>query len=129
MGYACPICGADQPDGEHLANHVAFTAMTRGGEHESWLDDAVPDWPDRNPETLAPDLVPHAPEIETDVVTDEGAHPAGLEGELGQHGGYGRDNLSGDDQAILEEAADLTRRMYGLDDADDDSDSSDSESE
>ncbi len=118
MGYACPVCGADQPDGEHLANHMAFTAMLRSDEHEDWLDDHVPDWSDRNPDTLAPDVTPHAPETETEVVTDEGAHPRGLDGEVAEHGGYGRDSLSGDQQAVLEEARELTRQMYGLDDED-----------
>lgn len=116
MGYACPVCGAEEVDGEHLANHVAFTAMLRGDEHEDWLDEHVPDWPDRNPDTLAPDITPHAPETETEVVTDEGAHPRGLDGEVAEHGGYGRDSLSGDQQAVLEEARELTRQMYGLDD-------------
>ena len=115
MGYACPVCGAEEADGEHLANHVAFTAMLRSDEHEDWLDDHVPDWSDRNPETLAPDITPHAPETETEVVTDEGAHPRGLDGEVADHGGYGRDTLSGDQQAVLDEARDLTRQMYGLD--------------
>lgn len=115
MGYACPVCGAEEADGEHLANHMAFTAMLRGDEHEDWLDDNVPDWADRNPETLAPDITPHAPETDTDVVTDDGAHPRGLDGEVADHGGYGRDSLSGDQQAVLDEAHELTRQMYGLD--------------
>lgn len=115
MGYACPVCGVDEADGEHLANHMAFTAMLRSDEHEDWLDEHVPDWPDRNPDTLAPDITPHAPETETEVVTDEGAHPRGLDGEVADHGGYGRDSLSGDQQAVLEEAHELTRQMYGLD--------------
>lgn len=122
MGYACPVCGAEEADGEHLANHIAFTAMLRGDEHEDWLDDHVPDWPDRNPETLAPDITPHAPETETDVVTDDGAHPRGLDGELASHGGYGRDSLSGDQQSVLDEARELTRQMYGLDEDEPDSD-------
>lgn len=141
MGYACPVCGAEEADGEHLANHMAFTAMLRSDEHEDWLDDHVPDWPDRNPDTLAPDITPHAAETETDIVTDEGAHPRGLDGEVAEHGGYGRDSLSGDQQAVLEEARELTRQMYGLDeaegaeeeetgtDADDESDDADSGAE
>jgi len=119
MGYACPVCGADQPDGEHLANHVAFTAMLHSDDHEDWLDDHVEGWADMNPDTLAPELVPHAPETDTELTTDEGAHPHGVEGELSQHGGYGRDSLSGDQQAVLEEAQELTKQMYGLDDTED----------
>lgn len=118
MGYACPVCGVEQPDGEHLANHLAFTAMLRSDDHEDWLDDYVPDWPDRNPDTLAPDVTPHAPEVETDVVTDDGTHPHGVEGAVAEHGGYGRDSLSSDQQVVLDEALDLTREMYGLDDGD-----------
>jgi hypothetical protein len=44
MGYSCPVCGDPQADDEHLANHLAFTAMIRGGDHEEWLDENVPDW-------------------------------------------------------------------------------------
>lgn len=120
MGYACPVCGADEADGEHLANHMAFTAMLRSDEHEDWLDEHVPDWPDRNPDTLAPDITPHAPETETEIVTEDGEHPRGLDGEVADHGGYGRDSLSGDHQAVLEEARELTRQMYGLDEDDED---------
>ena len=38
MGYACPVCEDPQSDATHLANHLAFTAMLRGGEHGEWLD-------------------------------------------------------------------------------------------
>ena len=41
MGYACPVCDHPQADARHLANHLAFTALARGGDHEAWLDDAV----------------------------------------------------------------------------------------
>jgi hypothetical protein len=44
MGYSCPVCGDPQADDEHLANHLAFTAMIRGGDHEEFLDEHVPDW-------------------------------------------------------------------------------------
>lgn len=115
MGYACPVCDADQPDGDHLANHMAFTAMLRSDDHEDWLEDRVPDWPDMNPDTLAPEITPYAPETETEVVTEAGAHPNGLDGELARHGGYGRDSLSSDQQVVLEEAEEMTRQMYGLD--------------
>lgn len=115
MGYACPVCGAEQPDGEHLANHVAFTAMLQRDDHEDWLDERVPDWPDRNPDTLAPDITPHAPEVAAELVTDEGASPSSIEHEVSAHGGYGRDALSPEQEAILDEARDLTRQMYGVD--------------
>ena len=44
MGLSCPVCEDPQADAVHLANHLAITAMTRGGDHEAWLDDNVPDW-------------------------------------------------------------------------------------
>ncbi|PSP70281.1 hypothetical protein BRC79_02495 [Halobacteriales archaeon QH_8_67_27] len=53
MGYACPVCDDPQADAEHLANHLAFTAMLRGDGHEAWLDDHVDDWADLAPEELA----------------------------------------------------------------------------
>ena len=46
MGYACPVCDTPQRDAEHLANHLAFTAMLHGDAHETWLDDHVPEWGD-----------------------------------------------------------------------------------
>lgn len=53
MEYACPVCGDPQVDRRHLANHLAFTALLRGGDHESWLDDRVPGWADRDEDALA----------------------------------------------------------------------------
>jgi hypothetical protein len=44
MGYACPVCETPQADATHLANHLAFTALIRGGEHETWLDERCPGW-------------------------------------------------------------------------------------
>jgi len=53
MGYLCPVCGDPQADGVHLANHLAFTAMVRGGDHEAWLDERAPDWAAKDDEGLA----------------------------------------------------------------------------
>ena len=53
MGYRCPVCGDPQADDVHLANHLAFTAMVRGGDHEAWLDEQVPDWERQDEESLA----------------------------------------------------------------------------
>jgi hypothetical protein len=64
MGYACPVCETPQRDGEHLAHHLAFTAMLHGDDHEAWLDDRVPDWSDRDPDGLAAAVTPHAEEAE-----------------------------------------------------------------
>jgi len=54
MGYARPVCERPQRDGEHLAHHLAFTAMLHGGDHEVWLDDRVTDWSDRGPRGSRP---------------------------------------------------------------------------
>ena len=71
MGYACPVCDTPQRDGEHLAHHLAFTAMLHGGDHESWLDDHAPDWSDREPAGLAAEVTPHADDAEYEEVFED----------------------------------------------------------
>jgi len=71
MGYACPVCDTPQRDGEHLAHHLAFTAMLHGGDHEDWLDERVPDWGDREPAELAAEVTPHAEDAEYDEVFED----------------------------------------------------------
>ncbi|TKX42993.1 DUF5810 domain-containing protein [Halorubrum sp. ARQ200] len=71
MGYACPVCDTPQRDGEHLAHHLAFTAMLHGGDHESWLDERVDDWSDREPAELAAEVTPHAEDAEYDEVFED----------------------------------------------------------
>ncbi|WP_434521355.1 DUF5810 domain-containing protein [Halorubrum sp. AS12] len=71
MGYACPVCDTPQRDGEHLAHHLAFTAMLHGDDHESWLDDRVPDWSDREPAELAAEVTPHADDAEYNEVFED----------------------------------------------------------
>ena len=73
MGYACPVCGTPQADGEHLANHLAFTAMLHGDGHEAWLDERVPDWADRDPDALAADVVEGAEVTDHETVFDDTA--------------------------------------------------------
>ena len=79
MGYACPVCEVPQQDGHHLANHLAFTALLRGGDHETWLADHVPDWEACDPETLAERVTELADSAEYDAVfedtTDEDRPP------------------------------------------------------
>jgi len=79
MGYSCPVCGDPQADDVHLANHLAFTALVRGGDHESWLDDHVPDWESRDQDGLAgavTDLAESAdyPQVFEDTTGDEHSH-------------------------------------------------------
>jgi hypothetical protein len=76
MGYACPVCTDPQADATHLANHLAFTALARGGDHEDWLDEHVPEWDSMNEETLGEELVGMAddadyPQVFEDT-TDQG---------------------------------------------------------
>lgn len=123
MGYACPVCDVPQRDGKHLANHLAFTAMLRHEEHETWLDEHVDDWQDMNAPALADLVVDHAEEREfeelfEDTVEGEShAHPH-------DHGqGHGspaiqtEGNFSAETQEVLQEARELTQQMVA--DADD----------
>jgi hypothetical protein len=68
MGYACPVCDDPQQDAEHLANHLAFQALTHGDDHESWLDDHAPGWAEGGPADLAPRLAELAEAAEYEVV-------------------------------------------------------------
>ncbi|WP_096389490.1 DUF5810 domain-containing protein [Halopenitus persicus] len=131
MGYACPVCETPQRDGEHLAHHLAFTAMLHGGGHEEWLAEHAPEWADREPEELAAEVVEHAEEAEYHEVFEDTVHDRGRPdvGPRGTGTGHEHDhehghehthataagsNPSGFDeetQAALEEARELTRRM------------------
>ena len=71
MGYACPVCEAPQADGEHLAHHLALTAMLHGDDHEAWLADRLPDWAERDPSGLAAAVVEGATEVDTESVIEE----------------------------------------------------------
>jgi hypothetical protein len=71
MGYACPVCEEPQRDAEHLANHLAFQALTGRDDHEAWLDDHVPDWATGGPADLAPRVADLADEAEYEVVFDD----------------------------------------------------------
>lgn len=137
MGYACPVCSIPQRDGEHLAHHLAFTAMIHTDDHEAWLDEHAPDWGERTPETLAETVVDHADPAEYHEVfedTVERGRPTvdvGFGGDDHEHSGThahgGRRDASVDapdpeTAAVLEEARELTRQMHatGASDADGD---------
>jgi hypothetical protein len=115
MGYECPVCGVAEADGEHLANHLAFTALVRGGDHEAWLDDRVPDWADRDPDSLAPEVVEHATETDDEPASEPHDHETPAVERTGQA------DLSGAAADILEEAQQLTEEMYDAEDADSES--------
>jgi hypothetical protein len=140
MGYACPVCDDPQQDAEHLANHLAFQALTHGDDHESWLDEHAPGWAEGGPTDLAPRLAELAEEAEYEVVfadttgergDGERYDPdlQGVEGVPGQnqrHGGVGEhdhdhrhtggdgidvSNLDPEARDVVEEARSLTREM------------------
>lgn len=129
MAYLCPVCEEPQVDAAHLANHLAFTALIRGGDHESWLDGHVPDWGDHDESWLAEQVRETLEAVDHPVDDIEtGGHEAAHGGSPavdpvvaadGREGG----ELGDDAQSVVEEARELTRRMVGGDtDGDDDSD-------
>lgn len=74
MGYSCPVCGDPQADARHLANHLAFTALVRGGDHEDWLDEHVSEWESMDEESLAPVVTDLAEETEYPQVFEDTTH-------------------------------------------------------
>jgi hypothetical protein len=124
MGYVCPVCGDPQADAVHLANHLALTALARGGDHEEWLDERVPEWEQFGEERLGERLVDHADEAEfprifedtTGAHADHGDDPADA-GAVDVGGARSRaDDVADwppeDAADILEEARELTRRRW-----------------
>jgi hypothetical protein len=71
MGYACPVCDRPQHDAEHLAHHLAVTALTHGGDHEDWLDEHAPGWGEESPETLGDRVTPHAETVAHETVFED----------------------------------------------------------
>ena len=113
MGYECPVCTDPQADAGHLANHLAFTAMTSGGDHEAWLDERVPEWSQLGESELAAEVTEHAEESDFPQVFEEsGVDEQGHDHDLppGADQPEGRD-LSDDDAEVLAEARDLTKEM------------------
>ncbi|WP_299330789.1 DUF5810 domain-containing protein [Haloplanus sp.] len=74
MEYACPVCETPQQDAEHLANHLAFTAMLHGDAHETWLNDHVPGWAEAGAADLAPVVADHADEATYEAVFEDTVH-------------------------------------------------------
>ncbi len=142
MGYRCPVCDAPQRDAGHLADHLAFTAMLRGEDHEEWLDERVPEWGDLGTETLADRVAGYAPETEFEAVFEDTT--GGPHAHAHDHGrdpthaiDRGRPDVNVDAaaasgnsaagagdaelQSVLHEAREMTREMLdGADDAEGD---------
>jgi hypothetical protein len=136
MGYRCPVCNDPQADDVHLANHLAFTAMLRGGDHEAWLDDRVTDWEGLGDEELATRLTEYADETEYPQVfedTADSAHDEGANtGDGRVPGGRTADSVAATPEIpaeelreIVEEAREITRKRRA-DDTDEESAQTDS---
>ena len=127
MGYACPVCETPQMDAEHLANHLAFTAMLGDDAHEAWLDEHAPGWADQGEAELSERVVEYAeseefPQVFEDTTEDAPADAAERSGALfeddHEHAhDHPNEHASGAHQRadaldeVLEEARELTRRM------------------
>ncbi|GAB7019272.1 DUF5810 domain-containing protein [Halostagnicola sp. A-GB9-2] len=119
MGYACPVCGTEEADGVHLANHFAVTASLGREDHLEWLETYAPNWNERGPDELAEIVTEHASEVETPEIkqgTDHGQSPS-LEAELAAQSrqpgrGSTTQEPSPEAQGALEEARELTRKLY-----------------
>ena len=86
MGFACPVCEIPHQDATHLANHLAFTAMTHGDGHEAWLDDYVPAWAEFGEAELAAEVEELAPEAAYDQVFEDTVHAHGEGDGAHEHG-------------------------------------------
>ncbi|WP_251341464.1 DUF5810 domain-containing protein [Haloplanus halophilus] len=126
MGLACPVCETPQRDAEHLANHLAFTAMLHGDAHERWLDETVPGWESEGAAELAPVVADHAESADYDEVFEESL-PEGRRDHDHDHGvptgtdaapSFDGGDLDDDARRTLAEAREMTRAMLG--EADDD---------
>ncbi|SDY38035.1 DUF5810 domain-containing protein [Halobellus clavatus] len=127
MGFACPVCETPQQDATHLANHLAFTAMVHGDEHEGWLDDHVPEWETLGEAELAPEVAALAPDADYEQVfedtanahaghdhqhrhTGSGGPPGGVDPETAAAAGNG--SLDEETQQIIAEAREMTAEMF-----------------
>lgn len=128
MGYACPVCETPQADGEHLANHLAITAILGRMDHEEWLDEHAPNWEGSTPEELAAQVVEAVPETEFPQVFEDTTdqHHGHSHGESGgempfeqelarQTASPGRGTLTDETRDVMAEAREMTRQMLDED--------------
>jgi hypothetical protein len=124
MGYACPVCETPQRDADHLANHLAFTAVLHGDAHERWLDEHAPGWGEDGVAELAPVVADAADEAEYQEVFEE-RMPEGVDDERDgtrrsrPAGAVPDANVDADTRRVLAEARELTRAMLAADGDDD----------
>lgn len=114
MGYACPVCETPQADGEHLANHLAFTALLHGGGHESWLDEHVDGWNDLRPADLADQVTALAESTDYPTVFEDTTGKDNREEHASPHkektATPDLDKLDGETRRIVEEALELSQQ-------------------
>jgi len=144
MGHACPVCETPHPDPEHLANHLAFTAMLGDEAHEAWLDEHAPGWHEQGEAELAERVAEYGGEVGFPQVFDDTTHdhdhdhgdePRGgdlFEDELERANGRGRGSmaggagaLDGEAQQILREAQEMTEQLLDEEGDGSDGDSAD----
>lgn len=98
MGYSCPVCGTPQADGRHLANHLAFTALIHGDDHETWLAEHAPGWEEAGERELAARVVEGAAETafppDAEQGTDGGEETSARDHEHGGSDGHDHDERS-----------------------------------
>lgn len=115
MGFACPVCEIPQQDDEHLANHLALTALLHADDHETWLDEHVPEWNTLGPSTLAAEVAEFAPHAEYTTVFEDTTHDHSddviTDPEIAKYAAAGRGALDPTAKRILNEARELTREM------------------
>jgi hypothetical protein len=128
MGFSCPVCDDPQADGVHLANHLAITALTRGGDHETWLDDHVPEWETLSEDELAEQVREMAedadyPQVFEDTTTDHehaehdhagehshGNSPRQSNADLPPGADMVAEDLTEDTEGVIREVMELTRQ-------------------
>ncbi|WP_115865523.1 DUF5810 domain-containing protein [Halorussus litoreus] len=126
MGHACPVCETPHPDAEHLANHLAFTAMLGDDDHEAWLDEHAPGWEEDGEAELAERVDERAPEVGFPQVfedtTPDHSHdhdePRGgdlFEDEVERANGRGRGSMAGGGGAGTSESGARGRGAGALD--------------
>jgi hypothetical protein len=109
MAYACPVCEAVEADGEHLASHLAITAI-RDPDHEAWLETHAPDWGDDDPSSLAARVTDRAESIDHELDGADGTSPPSFESAVAEASDHGRAS-DPETRAALDEARRLTERM------------------
>ncbi len=132
MGYQCPVCSDPQADAVHLANHLAFTAIARGGDHEEWLDEHAPDWGQLDDEQLGERVTQYAETVEfpqlfedtTDQLQDHDVpHQQGHTHQSERLNRQRSEQFDAETQAIIQRARELTRQRRNAGEEDDESES------